>query len=215
MRRTPIQLLIVDDHMLIRNGLRLLIEKDPDLCVVAEAGDGGTAIRLAIQHQPDVILLDVTMPGGLDGFMTSQALQQEVPNSKIILLTMHDEEIYVQKAIEQNIPGYLSKNSDISELCGAIKRVYHGKRHYQTSLPEHEIERLLSVKTNKKNTLSRREIEIVRLTVLGYTNIEMANKLGISPKTVENHKARVMSKLQIKHKHELVDFALKNYFIEL
>lgn len=209
----PIRLLIVDDHVLIRNGLRLILEKDESLQVVAEAEEGGEAIRLAIKYQPDVILLDVTMPGGLDGFVTSRAIHEEVPHSKIILLTMHDEEVYIQKAIEYHIPGYLSKNSDISELSSAIKRVFAGKIYYQTSMPEEELQHLLDGSKQKRH-LSRREVEIVRLTVLGYTNIEIADKLVISPKTVENHKARVMMKLQLKHKHELVRFALKNDFIE-
>ncbi|MDW2884682.1 response regulator transcription factor [Exiguobacterium artemiae] len=213
MKNRMIRLLIVDDHALIRNGLRLLIEKDSCLEVVAEAEEGGEAIKLAIQYQPDIILLDVTMPGGLDGFVTSRALQEEAPESKIILLTMHDEDAYVRKAIEQNIPGYLSKSSDISELSGAIKKVYSGQVYYQTSLSNQEIDQLLGRRQHKKK-LSRRELEIVHLTALGYTNIEISEKLIISPKTVENHKARIMTKLNIKHKHELVRFALKNHLLD-
>ncbi|WP_232818691.1 response regulator [Exiguobacterium flavidum] len=214
MKEERIRLLIVDDHVLVRDGLRLMFENDPDIEVVGAAEEGGEAIRVAIRERPDVILLDVTMPEGLDGFVTARSLKEEVPEVRVIFLTMHDEEVYVRKALESGISGYLSKNSDVSALRGAIKHVYSGKTCFETTLPPEEIDRLLQGQASKK-TLTRREIEIVRLTALGYTNLEIGNQLNISPKTVENHKARIMGKLQIKHKHELVQYALKNHLIGL
>ncbi|WP_236635501.1 MULTISPECIES: response regulator transcription factor [unclassified Exiguobacterium] len=209
---TPIDVLIVDDHELVRRGLKLMFRPYKDINVVGEAAEGTTAIQEAMRTIPDVILLDITMPNGLDGFMTAKALAQEVPTAKVILLTMHDEELYIKRALELGVPGYLSKNSDPAQLVDGIKQVMEGKRYYATSLSEAFIEKAASQKT--ESVLTRRESEIVRLTTLGYGNIEIGEKLGISPKTVENHKGRVMQKLQIKHRHELVQFALKNRLID-
>ncbi|WP_236636681.1 response regulator transcription factor [Exiguobacterium sp. SL-9] len=209
---TPIKVLIVDDHELVRRGLKLMFRPYEEIDVVGEAVDGTTAIQEAIRMTPDVVLLDITMPNGLDGFMTATALAEEVPGVKVILLTMHDEELYIKRALELDVPGYLSKNSDPGQLVDGIKQVMEGKRYYATSLSEAFIEKVVSQK--KESVLTRRESEIVRLTTLGYGNIEIGEKLGISPKTVENHKSRVMHKLQIKHRHELVQFALKNRLVD-
>ena len=207
-----INIMIVDDHELVRRGLRLMFRSSEQIHVVGEAEEGAMAIQEALRTQPDVILLDITMPNGLDGFLTVQSLAEELPFVKIILLTMHDEEIYVKRAIELGVLGYMSKNSDPRQLEEGIIRVYHGKRYYATSLSEEVLAKLSSQKTGQ-TVLTRRESEIVRLSTLGYSHIEIGEKLSISPKTVENHKARIMTKLQLKHRHELVQYALKNRLI--
>lgn len=208
------KVLIVDDHVLIRKGIRLLLEEFPDVEVVAEASDGSEAIMLAIKHEPDIILMDLSMPDGLDGFTASKTLLSEVKNSKIILLTMHDEEIYVRKALQHQIHGYLLKNSQANELYEAMQAVLRGKRFYRTKIPESQLQRL-SKEEEPKSVLTKREQEIVRLTSLGYTNVQIAKQLNISPKTVENHKANIMQKLDLKDKHELIKYAIKNNFIDL
>ncbi|MGA9466710.1 MAG: response regulator transcription factor [Exiguobacterium marinum] len=210
----PINVLIVDDHELVRRGLKLMFRTNERIRVVGEATEGSAAIQEALRTRPDVILLDITMPNGLDGFVTVKALAEEVPTVKVILLTMHDEEIYIKRALELGVPGYMSKNSDPSQLEEGIKHVFDGKRYYATSLNEDYIEKIVFQKNNHP-LLTRRELEIVRLSTLGYSHNEIGEKLGISPKTVENHKARVMNKLQIKHRHELVQYALKNHLIEM
>ncbi|MED0716579.1 response regulator transcription factor [Aeribacillus composti] len=208
------KVLIVDDHVLIRKGIRLLLEEFPDVEVVAEASDGSEAIMLAIKHEPDIILMDLSMPDGLDGFTASKTLLSEVKNSKIILLTMHDEEIYVRKALQHQIHGYLLKNSQANELYEAMQAVLRGKLFYRTKIPESQLQRL-SKEEEPKSVLTKREQEIVRLTSLGYTNVQIAKQLNISPKTVENHKANIMQKLDLKDKHELIKYAIKNNFIDL
>lgn len=210
----PINVLIVDDHELVRRGLKLMFRTNEHIRVVGEAAEGAAAIQEAIRTRPDVILLDITMPNGLDGFVTVQALAEEVPSAKIILLTMHDEEIYIKRALELDVPGFMSKNSDPSQLSEGIESVFEGKRYYATSLTEEQMERIVLQK-NGHPLLTRRELEIVRLSTLGYSHNEIGEKLGISPKTVENHKARIMNKLQMKHRHELVQYALKNHLIEM
>lgn len=209
----PIKVLVVDDHELVRRGLKLMFQSYRDIEVVGEAADGTAAVQEAIRTMPDVVLLDITMPNGLDGFLTANALAEEVPTVKVILLTMHDEELYIKRALELGVPGYLSKNSDPSQLVEGIIQVMAGKRYYATSLSKASIEKIAELK-NDSPLLTRRESEIVRLTTLGYGNIEIGEKLGISPKTVENHKSRIMNKLQMKHRHELVQFALKNHWID-
>lgn len=210
----PINVLIVDDHELVRRGLKLMFRTNERIRVVGEAAEGAAAIQEAIRTRPDVVLLDITMPNGLDGFVTVQALAEEVPSAKIILLTMHDEEMYIKRALELDVPGFMSKNSDPSQLAEGIEYVFDGKRYYSTSLTEDYIDKLVLQK-NGHPLLTRRELEIVRLSTLGYSHNEIGEKLGISPKTVENHKARIMNKLQMKHRHELVQYALKNHLIEM
>ncbi|MGJ7035483.1 response regulator [Anoxybacillus eryuanensis] len=208
------KVLIVDDHDLIRKGIRLLLEGFPDVEVVGEASNGCDAITLALKHHPDVILLDLSMPTGLDGFTTAKTIMDELEDVKIIVLTMHDEEIYVQKAIQYNIHGYLLKNSQTNDLYEALQAVYGGKRFYRTHIPDEHLEKMFAEK-EPKSPLTNREREIVRLTFLGYTNNQIANKLKISPKTVENHKTNIMQKLGIKEKHELIQYALKNHIADL
>lgn len=208
------KVLIVDDHDLIRKGIRLLLEGFSDVEVVGEASNGCDAITLALKHRPDVILLDLSMPTGLDGFTTAKTIMDELEDVKIIVLTMHDEEIYVQKAIQYNIHGYLLKNSQTNDLHEALQAVYYGKRFYRTHIPEERLEKMFAEK-EPKSPLTNREREIVRLTFLGYTNNQIANKLKISPKTVENHKTNIMQKLGIKEKHELIQYALKNHIADL
>ncbi|GGJ73587.1 DNA-binding NarL/FixJ family response regulator [Anoxybacillus voinovskiensis] len=205
--------IIVDDHVLIRKGIRLLLEEFPEVNVVAEASDGAEAITLAIKHIPDIILMDLSMPDGLDGFTASKTILEEVKQTKIILLTMHDEEIYVKRAWECGIHGYLLKNSQANELYETMKRVAKGERVYQTKIPMEQLKRVS--KERGASILTKREQEIVRLTSLGYTNMQIAQQLKISPKTVENHKANIMQKLALRDKHDLVTYAIKNGLIGL
>lgn len=208
------KILIVDDHVLIRKGIRLLLEGLPDMEVAAEARDGSEAITMAVKHQPNVILMDLSMPDGLDGFTASQKILSEMKSVKIIVLTMHDEEIYVRKALQLHIHGYLLKNSQANEMYEAIQAVLRGERYYKTQIPEEQLRRLMKGEETE-SVLTLREQEVVRLTALGYTNIQISQQLTISPKTVENHKANIMQKLELKDKHDLIKYAIKNKFIDL
>lgn len=210
-----IKVLIVDDHALIRKGIVLVLEQYRDIEVVGEAGDGEEAIHLAIKTQPDVVLMDISIPNGLDGFTATKEILKQVKGTKVILLTMHNELVYIQKGIEVEAHGYMLKNSQGSELHEAIQAVYNGKRYYEVGLPQEQIEKLFLQKGKdvKPDLLTPREQEVVRLTILGYTNIQIADKLFISSKTVENHKSNIMQKLNMKNKSDLIQYGLANNYV--
>ncbi|WP_217589773.1 response regulator [Lentibacillus saliphilus] len=207
-----INVMVVDDHVLIRKGIVLLLESFTDIQIVGEASSGEEAVMLAIKEQPDVILMDISMPGGLDGFTAAQKIFQDVEDCKIILLTMHEEDVYIQKAIEVQVNGYILKNSQGPELYDAITRVHSGERYYRVDVPEAQLTKWFAEKGDKsQSVLTLREQEIVRLTILGYTNKQISEKLFISPKTVENHKANIMQKLNLEKKSELIQYGIKNH----
>ncbi|OZI13234.1 DNA-binding response regulator [Bacillaceae bacterium SAS-127] len=209
------KVMVVDDHDLIRKGIILLLGNYQDIEVTADAGDGNEALVLAMQTEPDVVLMDISMPNGLDGFTTTRQLLLQQPNIKVVLLTMHDEEAYIRKAIQSGAHGYILKKSQGSELYEAIYHVYHGRCYYNTDLSEAQIEKMMKEKEKPISPLTLREQEVLRLNVLGYTNKEIAEKLHISAKTVENHKANIMNKLGLKQKHEMIQYGIKNYFSDI
>ncbi|WP_322552621.1 response regulator transcription factor (plasmid) [Priestia megaterium] len=209
-----IKILLVDDHVLIRKGLSLILSHYQDITVEGEANDGREAIQQAYQTKPHVILMDVSIPNGLDGFTATKEIKKNLPDTKVIMLTMHNEVTYIQKAIEVEADGYILKNSQGGELYEAIQSVHTGRRYYEVGLPQEQIEKLYK-KKGKKNAdiLSTREQEVLRLTILGYTNLQIADKLFISSKTVENHKANIMKKLNLKSKAELIQYGITNNYI--
>lgn len=211
-----IRVLLVDDHTMIRKGLRVLLESYSQIKIVGESHTGNDAILKANQLNPDVVLMDLSLPNGLDGFTASNEIRKSNPFVKIVILTMHDEEIFVQKAIAVGAHGYILKNSHGELLFQAIVEVYKGKRFYKTSVSQEIIN--LWLKSDAKtmpSVLTLREKELVRLIVLGYTNKEMADKLLISVKTVENHKTNIMQKLGLDSKHQLIQYAIKNKYLDL
>lgn len=208
-----IKVLLVDDHILIRKGIRLLLETYPDIEVVEEAGDGEEAVRMTLKHQPDVVLMDLSMPNGIDGFTAMKEILHQLPKTKVLILTMYDEEGYVQKAVQLNAHGYILKNSQGGELHKAIQAVYQGKRFYQTGIPKEQIEKTFKKRRQRKSSiLTVREQEILRLAVLGFSNLQIGEKLSISHKTVENHKTNIMQKLGLKNKQELIQFGIQNHY---
>jgi len=207
-----IKVLVVDDHVLIRRGIRLILETYPDIKVVKEAGDGEEAVRMTMKYEPDVVLMDLSMPNGIDGFTAANEIIQQHPDTKILILTMYDEEVYIQKAVQLNAHGYILKNSQGGELYKAIQAVYNGQRYYQTGIPQEQIEKMFKQRKRKVSILTLREQEVVRLTVLGFSNLQIGEKLSISHKTVENHKANIMQKLGLKTKQELIQYGIQNHY---
>ncbi|MFN2745188.1 MULTISPECIES: response regulator [Bacillus] len=211
-----IRVLLVDDHTMIRKGIRVLLEGYPEITIVGESHNGNEAIIKTNQLEPDVVLMDLSMPDGLDGFTASSQIRKLKPSVKIVILTMHDEEIFVHKAIEAGAQGYVLKNSHCELLFQAIVEVNRGKYFYKTSVSQHMISQWLKSESEKPpSVLTVREKEIVRLIVLGYANKEIADQLSISVKTVENHKSNIMQKLELDSKHELIQYAIKNKYLEL
>lgn len=192
----------------------MLLERWEAVETIEEADNGTDAIALAEQKQPDVVILDLSMPEGLDGFTAAQNIHKTVPNAKIIVLTMHDEEAYIQKALQSGISGYLLKNSESNELQEAIEAVMKGERYYRTRIPLEQLEKMVA-NDSKKSILTPREQEVLRLVTLGYTNIQIGEQLVISPKTVERHKSNMMQKLNLQEIHELIQYGIKNHVVDL
>jgi DNA-binding NarL/FixJ family response regulator len=210
----PIRILLVDDHALLRAGLRALLSTEADIRVVGEAGTGEEAVRLAAELRPDLVLMDLSMPGmgGLEATRQIAALDKSI---RVLILTVHAEEEYLLPVLEAGGSGYVMKHSADSELLGAIRTVAEGnvflyatgtrllaQGYRAPKLPaEKEIDPL--------SLLSDRETEVLRLTVEGYTSVEIGETLGISPKTVDTYRQRFMDKLELHHRSELVRFALQ------
>ncbi|MFC5558490.1 response regulator [Ureibacillus thermophilus] len=209
-----IKVFLVDDHVLIRKGIALLLENYRDLEVVGEASDGEECLQQLYSLDVDVVLMDISIPKGIDGFTATRKIKKEFPKIKVVMLTMHNEFAYIQKAIETDADGYILKNSQANQVYQAIQAVYSGRKYYDVGIPKEQLAKWFKNKgKQKKDVLSRREQEIVRLTILGYTNLQIADKLSISSKTVENHKANIMQKLDLKTKAELIQYGIANKYI--
>lgn len=210
-----VKLLLCDDHAVVRSGLRMLLDGRHGIEVVGEASEGAEAIRMALELRPDVVLMDVSMPHGMDGLTATAELKQRLPETNILILTMHDDDEYLFRAIQVGASGYILKNAPHEELVSAIRSVAAGDAYlYPTATKRLMSEYLNRLKSGAEppdayDTLSEREKEILGWIARGYSNKEIADHLVISVKTVETHKANLMEKLGLKTRPELIKFALK------
>jgi DNA-binding NarL/FixJ family response regulator len=206
------RLILADDHAVLRSGLRLLLEAQPDLNVVGEAGDGREALRLAQSLQPDLILLDLSMPG-LGGLEALPLLRTAAPAARILVLTMHDDEGYLKQTLRGGASGYILKRAADSELLSAVRAVLRGEVYVHPSLTKHLVGDLVAPPPSAPSNdpwdeLSEREQEVLTLVALGYSATEIAERLSLSAKTVETYRARGMEKLDLRSRAALVQFAL-------
>ena len=201
---------LADDHRLVRDGLRALLEADGRYEVVAEADDGLQVIQLVERERPDVLLLDLMMPG-LHGLDVIDQLAKRVPLTKVIVLTMHSDEAYVVRALRSGATGYVLKDAPGSELLHAIDEVSEGRRYLSSRLSQRAIELYLSSNQSSDDdpylTLTPREREVLHLAVEGSTASQIASRLSISPRTVEVHRGNLMRKLGLRNLEQLVTFA--------
>jgi DNA-binding NarL/FixJ family response regulator len=204
----------VDDHALVRSGLRLLLDAEPDIVVEDEAGTAYDGVRLSRLHKPDVVLLDVTMPdrGGLDA---APEILQAAPKAQILVLSMQDDPSYVREAFASGASGYLLKEAADSELVAAVREVAAGRRYVHPMLGA----RLATAEAEPEakaaaDPLSDREREVLRLLALGHTNQEIAKMLYISVRTAETHRAHIMQKLRISTRAALVRYALEQGILD-
>lgn len=209
-----IKLVIVDDHAVVRSGLSMLLNAKEDLEVVGEAADGDEGIRLALEHRPNVVLMDLSMPHGKDGMTATKELKEAAPETFVLILTMHDDDEYLFRAIHAGASGYILKSAPHEELLNAIRSVASGQAYLNPSATKRLMgEYMERMRTGEGSgsfeALSDREKEIVSHVAMGYSNKEIAEQLTISVKTVETHKANVMEKLGLKTRPELVKYAMK------
>jgi len=203
-----IRVLIVDDHQLVRSGLRRLLESEEDLAVEDEAGTAYDAVRLARLHKPDVILLDVVMPGG-SGLDAIPEIRDAAPNARILTLSMQDDPSYVRQAFAAGASGYVLKEAADDELLAAVREVAEGGRYVDPQLGARlAAADAAAAAEAADDPLTDREREVLRLLALGHTNQEIAQMLYLSVRTAETHRARIMQKLRLTTRAELVRYAI-------
>lgn len=210
-----IKVLLADDHSIVRAGLRRIIEESRDMEVIAEAGDGRTAIRLAREKNPDVAVIDISMPV-LDGLEVMSQLKIHLPRLPVIMLTMHEEEQYVVRAIEAGAMGYVTKRSAPEHIVKAIRQVAGGARYLTGAASEALALRVARGGSSRTSldSLSNRELQVLRRLAMGHTNHEIAQAYGISTKTVDTYRLRLLKKLNLRNNAELSRFAIQNKLIE-
>ncbi len=214
-----ISVMIVEDHTMVREGLRMMLKLEPDLEVIGEAYEGRQAVSKAIELSPDVVLMDIAMPG-LNGLEATRQLVKALPATRIIILTAHCDDAYVQSAVNSGAAGFLLKQDSTHDLCRAIREVRRGGIHYSASIAKRFIRinsRSRESPDNakgKKSLLTSRELQVLQLIAEGDTNKAIAADLGISIKTVEKHRGRLMEKLDIHDTAGLTRHAIATGIIE-
>jgi two-component system, NarL family, response regulator NreC len=208
---TKIRIVLVDDHQVLRSGLRALLNLEPDFEVVGEASNGIEAVKLAETLRPDIIVMDVSMPE-MDGLQAAEEIRSLDLQSKIVMLTVHADEEYLFQTLKAGASGFVHKSSADRELIEAIRTANRGDVFLYPSAIKKLLGEYLrgeSGKANEKDSLTKREREVLKATAEGYTNHEIAEQLVISPKTVDTYRQRIMEKLNLHHRSELIRYALK------
>jgi DNA-binding NarL/FixJ family response regulator len=201
-----LRILVADDHAIVRSGLKMLIERQPVMEVVAEAGDGVEAVEAAQRQRPDVAILDVAMPR-MTGIQAAREIRAHCPSTAVLLLSMHDDERYAHDALRAGASGYVLKRQADAELIAAVRAVAAGGR-FVSELPDVELCGAAD------DPLTPRELDVVKLIAEAYTNRQIAEILKVSEKTVESHRANVLAKLGMRDRVELVRYAIKRGLVE-
>ncbi len=213
-----ISILLADDHPVVRGGMRALLQAEADCVVVGEAGDGLQMLRLAERLQPDVLVLDLIMPG-LNGLDALPALAQRCAQTRVVVLSMHAEESFVQQAFKHGATGYALKGCEPALLVQAVREAAAGRRYLSPPLSERAVEAYIekarSAPFDPHEALTPREREVLQLTAEGHTSAEAARRLSISPRTVEMHRGNLMHKLGLRTQADLIRYALRRGVIPL
>lgn len=211
-----IRVLLADDHIIVRGGLRRILEESGDMEVVAEAAEGREALQQIHQTKPDVAVVDISMPG-LDGLEVISQARHYYPKLPILILTMHEEEQYVVRAIAAGANGYITKRSAPEQLVKAIRKVHAGGRYLSDTAAESLAQHMAGGKRHQSplDTLSNREIQVLRHLALGRTVKEIAQAYNLSPNTVHTYRLRLLKKLNLRNNSELSRFAIQNRLVEI
>ena len=212
-----IKVLLVDDHSIIRDGIKAMLYGDDKIHFVGECSDGSEVVDFLSKNDVDIVLMDINMPK-MNGIDATKLVMDKFPGSKIIALTMHNEEGYITKILKAGAVGYVLKNTGKDELIEAIEQVYEGGTYFGSEVAEIMMARYLKNGSKPKSSsslvnvddLTKREIEILKLITEEFTNIEIGEKLFISPRTVDTHRRNLLQKLGVKNTAGLVKFAIQN-----
>lgn len=213
----PLRILLADDHAAVRQAVALLINNQPDMSVVCEAGDGATAVQQAQELKPDVVVMDLSMPR-MSGLVAVRALTTLEPGPAIVIWTRHDDDAHVQELLRAGVSSYVSKTSALDELLDAIRAAGSGAQYLDSTITGRTSARFRSRKEHSsadRTPINAWESDVLRMTVTGYGNKEIAAKLGLSVKTIEAHKANAMRKLGLRGRVALMRYAvLQGWFLD-
>lgn len=211
-------IVLADDHPVVRRGLRTLLESEADFQVVGEAGDGIEAVRLTERLKPDVVVVDLMMPG-MTGLEVTRQIASRLPRTQIIVLSVYDSDAYVREAVRGGASGYVLKEASPSDLVAAIRAVAGGQRYLSPSLSQRAVEayveRARAAAPTPHETLSSREREVLKLAAEGRTSSEIAERLHLSPRTVETHRASLLRKLGLRSQTDLIRYAIRQGILPL
>lgn len=211
-----IRVAIVDDHDLVREGIRALLEQDPQLQIVGETGDGQEAIKLAERVKPDVMLMDVYLPGGIGGLEATEAITASVPEVKVIILTQYENREYIRRALRIGARGYLLKRSLAAQLKDAIRAVHQGQKYLHPAIAGEVVDLVTTGRAldeDEYDRLTPREKQVFKLLAEGKTSRDIAKYLTISLKTAMTHRANLMQKLNMHSRAEIIKYALRKGLI--
>ncbi|MBO3065524.1 MULTISPECIES: nitrate respiration regulation response regulator NreC [Staphylococcus] len=215
------RIVIADDHAVVRTGFTMILNYQEDMEVVGTAADGVEAYQKVMKYKPDVLIMDLSMPPGESGLIATSKITESFPDTKILILTMYDDEEYLFHVLRNGAKGYILKNAPDEQLILAIRTVFKGETYVDMKLTTSLVNEFVNnsghdkqATTDPYKILSKREIEILPLIAKGYGNKDIAEKLFVSVKTVEAHKTHIMQKLELKSKPELVEYAMKKKLID-
>lgn len=214
-----IKILIADDHTIVRAGLEMMVNEQDDMEVIGTASDGQEAFNKALELKPDIVLMDLNMPPGENGLTATKRLKEAAPEIKVLVLTMHDDKEYIFRVLQAGACGYVLKSADDMDLIQAIRTVYNDEAYLYPKATKLLIENYMEKVSNGEqedlfDTLTPREEEVLSYFAKGYTNKEIAEMLYVSVKTVESHKSKIMDKLGLRTRPELVRYALKHGLLD-
>ncbi len=215
---SPIRILLADDHVLVREGTRRILEREADLTVIAEAGDGREAVALAAREHPDVAIVDISMPV-MNGIEATKGIKAVCPRTAVLVLSAYDDDEYVFAILEAGAAGYLLKNARSSQVIDAVRRVCAGEAVLDPGVASKVLRRISAgeppAETARESVLTDREVDVLRLAGKGLSNREIALRLNLSPRTVQAHLANIFGKLQVSSRTEAVMTGLRRGLLTL